>query len=344
MPRRKKKGKKRRGKAKARRPATPLLDVEGNPTTPEELVKQFAANYKTFTEEDSIRVDPEIIAKARKCVEEKKLLKTVVIRSEPGKLASPLPPPLFLALTAYGHLAHLCLWRTPLFPSACTALAAWLQRDTRLLTLEIVDCSFGDAACTAVGSILQTNRGLRRLTLDYNEFGDAGAAQVAAGLALNTTLERLSLEGCALHAVGAGVIGGAAARSQLKSLSLKRNPLGADGLVELLFPLLDTSPLEELCLADCDIVEDEEAFTLLKEMATKSPLVRLDLRGNFFRDECGHPLVKMLEQKPQIATVGVSPFMAPALVKQLDTLMGKSGSAKKKKKGKKRKKKKKKKS
>ena len=142
------------------------------------------------------------------------------------------------------------------------ALARQLRDDTAIRTLVLRDAALSAAGAGELAEALLENQCLTALTLQLNGIGDAGASALAHGIGAGATsrLCSLALEEEGIGEPGARALAAAlsphgrgSALSSLTTLSLRGNPLQAEGTAALSQALLSNDSLTSLELSSCGL-------------------------------------------------------------------------------------------
>ncbi|KAJ9518781.1 hypothetical protein QJQ45_026057 [Haematococcus lacustris] len=146
-------------------------------------------------------------------------------------------------------------------------LAAALENNQSLATLDLSNNDLGEKAGLALGNMLGINITLNELELSWNKLRTKGVAYIAEGLKPNLALQVLGLAWCGIQDAGAAALGG----------TFKIN----HGLVDVDFCGNGIGP--------------EGAVALSAGIAQSTSLAAVALDNNDFREEGGRALLKALE-------------------------------------------------
>lgn len=135
-------------------------------------------------------------------------------------------------------------------PAACAALASVLSsKGVAVETLELDSCRLGPAEGGALAAALETSSSLKKLLLGDNDLRSAGALVIGAALNSTPALTCLNLSGNGIDHRGVQSLSNflsRAGRVRLKTLSLERNSIGAEGCLVLAAGLRANSSLTSL--------------------------------------------------------------------------------------------------
>jgi Ran GTPase-activating protein (RanGAP) involved in mRNA processing and transport len=245
------------------------------------------------------------------------------------KASADAPPPpiapthvraLAEALVGMSNLLTLAFWSVDVRDEGAACLASWIAGNRAVQNLELSGCSIGAAGCKALGEGLERNGGLCRLALDNNPVGDAGASALGARLAYNRTLTEVSLAYCGLSGEAASALTTGVMRlATLRSLELKGNSIGAEGVTSLLGAATKHGALFRIGLADtsCAFVDGEVAAALVACATENTSLGEYDLRGNPMGDGTAYAITKLAKEGGHLVEVLVSESVDTVLFKQL---------------------------
>ncbi|KAJ9518537.1 hypothetical protein QJQ45_018553 [Haematococcus lacustris] len=146
-------------------------------------------------------------------------------------------------------------------------LAAALENNQSVATLDLSNNDLGEKAGLALGNMLGINITLNELELSWNKLRTKGVAYIAEGLKPNLALQVLGLAWCGIQDAGAAALGG----------TFKIN----HGLVDVDFCGNGIGP--------------EGAVALAAGIAQSTSLAAVALDNNDFREEGGRALLKALE-------------------------------------------------
>ena len=224
------------------------------------------------------------------------------------------------ALANYAHLQTLVLWSANLQEEGTKGIANYLGKNRTLLTLELTDCGINEMGCKSLSDALEKNTVLTRLCLDFNQIGNRGA-QLLEGLSFNRALANLELSYCGLTAAAGPLLAdGLMKCPTLKTLELKGNELGAEGVLAVLGANKAKPGLFHLGLADTSISREPDVQTLLLDcMATTPMCCEYDLMGNMLGDQFCYEILKLARVHMHMIDIRVCATSAidPLLYKQL---------------------------
>ena len=216
------------------------------------------------------------------------VFRKMIVHPQEGKpTCSPLQAKALVgALTNYAHLQTLALWSVNLQEEGTKAIANYLGSNRTLTSLELPDCGIDELGCKSLADALERNTVLTRLCLDFNQIGNRGA-QLLEGLSYNRALATLELAYCGLTpAVGPLLADGLMKCPTLKTLELKGNELGAQGVLAILNAIKAKPGLFHVGLADTNISREPDVQALLLDcMATVELCCEYDLMGNMLGDQ-----------------------------------------------------------
>ena len=157
-----------------------------------------------------------------------------------------------LSAALAGGLRRLCLASNPIGRDGAAALGAALPTCV-LETLDVSGCSIDSEGCIALAAGIERSTRLSELLIGFNRLGPAGAAALASALAAPTSqLSVLDLEWTAAGAAGAEAIG--RALLQCGTRAVQRIDLSSNGVTSLaavpLSAALATAVLHTLVLAN----------------------------------------------------------------------------------------------
>ena len=134
------------------------------------------------------------------------------------------------------------------------ALAAALQVNQSIQSLNLHGNQIGDAGARALGAALQVNQTIQSLNLGYNLIRDTGAQALGKALQVNHTLQMLNLFDNQIGNEGTQTLGAALEVNQsIQSLDLYKNRIGDAGAQALGTALQVNQTLQELYLSDNSI-------------------------------------------------------------------------------------------
>jgi hypothetical protein len=178
--------------------------------------------------------------------------------------------------------------------AGATAIAAALQVNTALTSLNLRFDNIGDAGATAIAAALQVNTVLTSLDLYYNNIGDAGATAIAAALQVNTALTTLDLGGNTIGVAGATAIAAALqVNTALTTLDLGHNTIGATAIASIATCLKENANPSGSLRADRQAAEaavhaEKEAATkAAEENAAKKEVAINTFRATLESNPCG---------------------------------------------------------
>lgn len=149
--------------------------------------------------------------------------------------------------------------------------------------LEIPGSKITSRGAGYVGKLMSENSTIERLVVDFTYFGDEGAQALCEGLRWNGSLKYFSMQHCNITGTGMNVVASRVIKgSNVKYLSLRGNPLGEEGIVEIGRALAIGTQIEELDLADTSFGSSVEAIQVLgegMEASTSLRMINLDLNS-----------------------------------------------------------------
>lgn len=252
------------------------------------------------------------------------VFRKMIVHPQEGKpTCSPLQAKALVgALTNYAHLQTLALWSINLQEEGTKAIANYLGSNRTLTSLELPDCGIDELGCKSLADALERNTVLTRLCLDFNQIGNRGA-QLLEGLSYNRALATLELAYCGLTpAVGPLLADGLMKCPTLKTLELKGNELGAQGVLAILNAIKAKPGLFHVGLADTNISREPDVQALLLDcMATVELCCEYDLMGNMLGDQFCYEILKLARVHMHMIDIRVCATSAidPLLYKQLLT-------------------------
>lgn len=258
----------------------------------------------------------------------------------PEPLDYPSVRALMDSLHDYRWLHQLSFWKAKVGDDGLMVIAEFLQKDTRLKTLELLNNSIGVRGCGHLGKVLTQNDTLVNLILDHNDIGDEGVAVLGDGLKWNSTVSYLSMQYCNIGAAGGEAIAKYIIRSSsVKELYLKGNCIGPQGVVAIAQSIAKNMVLTKLDLSDNTFGIDIEALETLRDgIESNESLTWIDLHLNSMVPAGAAMLLEVLKAKPNILEFRIYERSSEQLFKDvIDTLNANAKAAKKKggKKGKK---------
>lgn len=210
------------------------------------------------------------------------------------------------ALSKYEHLQNLALWNANLQDEGTSATAAYLASNRSVTSLELTDCGIGELGCKALADALERNMTLTRLCLDFNQIGNRGA-ELLGGLRFNRALTSLELAYCGLTAEAGPLLASGVMRcATLKTLELRGNELGAEGVLAILAQIKARPGLFHLGLADTSVNREPEVqAALLDVMASVSTCCEYDLMGNMLGDAFCYEMKKLADANMHLIDIRV---------------------------------------
>ena len=207
-------------------------------------------------------------------------------RTSDGEGNSLISPEAVSALTeplvALTSLTILATYEGPCSPAMVETLASALGRMPALTLLDaggFAD-SCGPAGATALAAALRDLTRLQTLDLASNAFGAQGAAALAPALHGLTDLTYLQLAENGLRDGSTALAGALGCLTQLKSLNLSGNAIGAQGAAALAPALQRLTGLTFLNLVDNELMHEDGLGMLAPVLAEMAHLTHLDLRWN----------------------------------------------------------------
>jgi Ran GTPase-activating protein (RanGAP) involved in mRNA processing and transport len=208
-----------------------------------------------------------------------------------NSLASPEAVAALIApLTALTSLTKLESYEGPCSLATIKTLASALGRMPALTWLDagLYENSCGPDGATALAAALRDLTRLQTLDLNGNSFGAQGAAALAAALQYLTGLAELTLNDNGLMDGSTVLAGALACLTQLQTLGLQGNSIGAPGAAALVPALHRLTGLTLLNLAKNELMHEDEddkdlplgLGVLAPALAEMAHLTNLDLRRN----------------------------------------------------------------
>ncbi|KAJ8921731.1 hypothetical protein NQ315_010641 [Exocentrus adspersus] len=152
--------------------------------------------------------------------------------------------------------------------------------------------------CQALIQNLIKNNTIVELDLSHCDIGDQGALCVAKFIQKCITLKILNLSNNLIRNTGAegiGYIMTRPKRANLEVLNLRLNPLGTDGVMNILRALVRCDIPKELSLSGCQFKEDTIPKVALMLKMNES-LKKLDISNNWIGKDGGELLIEGLEE------------------------------------------------
>jgi len=202
-------------------------------------------------------------------------------------------------------LAHLDVSTNRLGYKAGQAFAIAMMHNTSLVSIDLTNNAFGPNVGKKWASAIARNSGLTDLNFSGNDLGkeshlggntDELGVMLRKSFVMNQTLTRLNLSKCHFDSVTFIALAGSFVQMKaLKSLNLDYLVLDEPCTLQLC-NALDSFPLINLSLANCEIGESKKSANLLAEALCHSQaLTALDISNNKLGDRCCETLASFLK-------------------------------------------------
>lgn len=221
----------------------------------------------------------------------------------------------------YQHTKSLRLWKTDCGDEGVRSIVDWLQNNSTVQMLELLENKITDLGCDFISRILvpSSPSAITILKLDHNDIGSAGMIHLAKGLTMNKNLEELSLTYCNIDAGGARALFEILiyTKSGLKRLHLTGNHLRNEGIKQLLRGVAAAKVLEEFHIADNQFGEEESVLDAFKFAMTRNKtLAHYDIKFNAIMDEGVKFLNEVLVEAEHVFDVEISERVNQELLKE----------------------------
>jgi hypothetical protein len=209
---------------------------------------------------------------------------------------------------------------TPCDPEELRPLLAWLTRGEQAEDvmrfprgavlpdgrLDLCKQSIGPDGARLVLDALRGTRAVRTILFGTGAIGNTGARAVAEALDDGLALDTVYLGCNRIDAEGASVLAAAVARSGVRALWLKRNPLGADGACPLAELIAGGAELTVLDLYNCEL-GDEGVATIARALASpRSRVEHVYLGGNASGRVAADAIAELLASPTRLRSLQLS--------------------------------------
>ncbi|KAM7433100.1 hypothetical protein ABFA07_016615 [Porites harrisoni] len=216
---------------------------------------------------------------------------------DPGVIDVAAAAVLAAVLEANTTLTTLDLHGNNIGPAGAESLATALEANTTLTNLNLFGNNIGPAGAESLATALKTNTTLTNLYLSVNDIGPAGAESLATALKTNTTLKTLYLHGSNIGPAGAESLATALkTNTTLTNLDLHGNNIGPAGAESLATALKTNTTLTNLDLHGNNI-GPAGAESLATALKTNTTLTNLDLPVNNVGPAGAESLATALKKK-----------------------------------------------
>ena len=165
-------------------------------------------------------------------------------------------------------------------------IAATLQTNTTMRTLDISCCSISDKGVESLARALAVNRSLQELNISNNNIGDNGIAHIATALQTNTTMRTLDISRCNISDEGVKSLARAlAVNRSLQELNIIDNKIGDNGIAHIATALKKNCTLKTIVPVS---VTDEGVESLAAALTLNTSLEILELHWS-----SAHPNITM---------------------------------------------------
>eukprot|EP00899_Mesostigma_viride_P011620 jgi/Mesvir1/20459/Mv12352-RA.1 len=183
------------------------------------------------------------------------------------------------------HLTRLNCSDLALGNKGAFVLAEALLANDSIMMLQMDRCCVSEAGAPAIGWLLTQNRRLRSLSFAWNQIGEKGGASVMAGLKANTTLSHIDLSWNGIGNSGAGLMGSILAESKtLEVVALCGNGIGPAGAVALAEGLTANTGSLRVLLLHSNPLGAEGVSQILHAVHSKPNLQRIGLQETRLSD------------------------------------------------------------
>ncbi len=219
---------------------------------------------------------------------------------------------LIKALSGLPRLKSLGLYWTHIGQKDCECLSELLASSQKLTGLSLRDNKLSSTSVDHIISGLSRNCSLTYLDVSSSQFSEDNAVHLAAVLtdtprvpseAKGCKLQHLGLNRCNITPSGAGYIAESLRTNHtMKSLWMRKNPIGVDGAAAFAAMLLQNTCLETLHLLDNSIGE-EGVEQLIKSLKSNNTLMELRLPLQY--EEHGYTEIEELSEEHASAAIKV---------------------------------------
>lgn len=237
----------------------------------------------------------------------------------------------------YEHLKKIRIWEGAIGDEGVRCICKLLTATPVLEVLDLLNNGITSLGCEFLGKALKVQGSkMKQLRLDNNPITSEGVRFLGEGLRQHSALDKLSLKYCGIDEKGIRPIQEILANinSQLRSLKLQGNPIGNEGMHQLLRAVECSESLQKINVADTalqllDWEEDRNSLTevlaeqLVSLMRKSLLIIKYDIRFNPLHDGIADQMLKAVEANPKIRSLEFPTNVAYELRDELDTILRK---------------------